>query len=197
VHETHGTTRDTIEERIDLRGVPMRLIDTAGFRAPENPIEHEGIERSRRSLEIADVRIHIVDASAPQPDHFATDENEILVSNKCDLPEHGDWKSSAAIRISCKSGDGLPALEEEIFQRFGGGKLQAESPRAINARHREQLARAGEAIDRALAAMDGGATPEMFAIDLREAQHAFDELLGAADEEAVRDSVFRQFCIGK
>jgi tRNA modification GTPase len=197
VHETHGTTRDTIEERIDLRGVAMRLIDTAGFRAPENPVEHEGIERSRRSLEIADVRIHIVDASAPRPLDFVTDENEILILNKRDLPEHADWKSSAAIYISCKTGDGLSTLEEEIFQRIGGGKLQAESPRAINARHREQLVRAGEAIDRALAAMDGGATPEMFAIDLREAQHAFDELLGAADEEAVRDSIFRQFCIGK
>jgi tRNA U34 5-carboxymethylaminomethyl modifying GTPase MnmE/TrmE len=88
-------------------------------------------------------------------------------------------------------------LEEELFQRIGGAKITAESPRAINARHREQLARAGEAIGRALAVIDEGSTPEMFAIDLREAQHAFDELLGAADEEAVRDAIFRQFCIGK
>jgi tRNA modification GTPase len=197
VHETHGTTRDTIEERIERRGVAMRLIDTAGFRAPEGPIEREGIERSRRSLELADVRIHIVDASAPRPGDFVTDENEILVLNKRDLPEHADWKSSTAIRISCETDEGLPALEKEIFQRIDGGKLQTESPRAINARHHQQLARAGEAIDRALGMIDQGATPEMFAIDLREAQHAFDELLGAADEEAVRDAIFRQFCIGK
>jgi tRNA modification GTPase len=198
VHETHGTTRDTIEERIDLRGVPMRLIDTAGFRVPENAVEREGIARSQRSLDIADLRIHIADANASRPADFATnDENEILVLNKSDLPEHNDWKSNSTIRISCKAGDGLPALEEEIFQRIGGAKLQAESPRAINTRHREQLARAREAIDRALAIIDAGATPEMFAIDLREAQHAFDELLGAADEEAVRDAIFRQFCIGK
>jgi tRNA modification GTPase len=197
VHETHGTTRDTIEERIDLRGMPIRLIDTAGFRAAEGPIEREGIERSRRLLELADLRIHIVDASAPRPNDFATDENEILVLNKHDLLEHDDWKPSGAIRISCKTGDGLPALEEEIFQRIGGGNLQVESPRAINARHREQLTTARAAIDRALDAMDAHATAEMFAIDLREAQHAFDELLGAADEEAVRDAIFRQFCIGK
>ena len=197
VHETHGTTRDTIEERIDLRGVPMRLIDTAGFRAPENAVEREGMARSQRSLEIADVCIHIADANAPQPADFAANENEILVLNKSDLREHGDWKASSAIRISCKTGEGLPALEERIFQRIGGAKLQAESPRAINARHREQLARAAEAIDRALAIIDEGGKPEIFATDLREAQHAFDELLGAADEEAVRDAIFRQFCIGK
>ena len=197
VHETHGTTRDTIEERIDLRGVAIRLIDTAGFRLPETAIELEGIARARRSLENADVRIHIADANAPRTHDLATNGNELLVLNKSDLPEHSDWKSSHAIRISCKTGDGLAALEEEIFQRIGGAKLQAESPRAVNARHHEQLVRAGEAINRALTGMDEGATAEMFAIDLREAQHAFDELLGAADEEAVRDSIFSQFCIGK
>lgn len=197
VHETHGTTRDTIEERIDLRGVALRLIDTAGFRVPENSVEREGIQRSQRSLKIADVRIHIVDASAQRPNDFATDANEILVLNKTDLAEHHDWKPTTAIRISCKTGAGLPALEEKIFQRIGGEKLNAESSHAINARHRAELMRATEAIDRALANIGEGATPEVFAIDLREAQHAFDELLGAADEEAVRDAIFREFCIGK
>lgn len=197
VHETHGTTRDTIEERIDLRGVALRLFDTAGFRVPENAVERQGIERSQRSLEIADVGIHIVDASASRPNDFATDANEIVVLNKSDLAEHSDWKTSTAIRISCKTGAGLPELEEEIFQRIGGEKLQAESSHAINARHRGELMRATQAIDRALANIGDGATPEIFAIDLREAQHAFDELLGAADEEAVRDAIFREFCIGK
>jgi tRNA modification GTPase len=197
VHETHGTTRDTIEERIELRGVALHLFDTAGFRAPENEIEREGIKRAQRSLEIADMRLHIIDASAPRPEDFASDADELLILNKTDLPGHADWKSSDAIRISCKTGDGLPALEEEIFRRIGGEKLQAESSRAINARHREQLEQARAAIARALSAIDGAATPEMFAIDLREAQSAFDELLGAADEEAVRNAIFSQFCIGK
>jgi tRNA modification GTPase len=197
VHETHGTTRDTIEERIDLRGVALRLFDTAGFRPSDNAIEREGMKRTQRSLEIADVRIHIVDASAPRPGDFVRDETDLLVLNKSDLPEHADWKSNDAIRMSCKTGEGLSALEEEIFQRIGGRKLEAESARAINARHREQLRQASGAIERALAAIEAGTTPEMFALDLREAQHAFDELLGAADEEAVRDAIFSQFCIGK
>ncbi len=197
VSDTHGTTRDTIEERIDLRGVAVRLFDTAGIRAPENVIEKESIARTARSLEAADLRLHMIDASAPRPPNFATGADELLILNKSDLPEHGDWSEMKALRTSCKTGAGMAELEEEMFRRTGGAKLQTESPSAINARHAEQLRRANEAIARAGEALDNGATPEMFAIDLREAQHAFDELLGAADEEAVRDAIFSQFCIGK
>ena len=110
---------------------------------------------------------------------------------------HDDWSSAAGLWISCKTGAGLPELADEIYRRIGGTKLSAESLVAINARHREQLRLASNAIARALAAIDAGTTPEMFAIDLQEAQHAIDELLGGGDEEAVRDAIFSQFCIGK
>ena len=197
VSEVHGTTRDSIEERINLRGIALRLFDTAGLRPPENLVEREGIARTQRTLETADLRVHIVDANAPRPANFATNSHELLILNKSDLLEHADWSSAGAIRISCKSGAGLPELADEIYRRIGGAKLNAESPLAINARHREQLRRASDAIARALAAIGAGATPEMFAIDLQEAQHAIDELLGGGDEEAVRDAIFSQFCIGK
>ena len=91
----------------------------------------------------------------------------------------------------------MPELADEIYRQIGGANLNTESPLAINARHREQLRRASNAIGRALAAIGAGATPEMFAIDLQEARHAIDELLGGGDEEAVRDAIFSQFCIGK
>lgn len=197
VSEMHGTTRDSIEERINLRGIALRLFDTAGLRAPENLVEREGIERTQRTLETADLRLHIVDASASRPGDFAMDPDELLILNKSDLPEHADWSSTDAIRISCKTSAGLPKLADEIYRRIGGAKLNAESPLAINARHRDQLRRASDAIARALAAIGAGATPEMFAIDLQEAQHAVDELLGGGDDEAVRDAIFSQFCIGK
>ena len=141
--------------------------------------------------------MHIVDANAPCPADFSTRSDELLILNKSDLPEHDDWTSADGIRISCKTGAGLPELADEIYRRIGAAKLSAESPLAVNARHREQLRRASDAIARALAAIDAGATPEMFAIDLQEAQHAVDELLGGGDEEAVRDAIFSQFCIGK
>ena len=197
VSEIHGTTRDSIEERINLRGVALRLFDTAGLRPPENLVEREGIERTQRTLETADLRLHIVDASGPRPRDFATNPDEFLILNKSDLAEHTDWSSTDAIRISCKTSAGLPNLADEIYRRIGGAKLSAESPVAINARHRDQLRRASNSIARALAAIGAGATPEMFAIDLHDAQHAIDELLGGGDEEAVRDAIFSQFCIGK
>jgi len=197
VSELHGTTRDSIEERINLRGIALRLFDTAGLRAPENLVERAGIERTQRTLETADLRLHIVDGNAPCPADFATKPDELLILNKSDLSEDADWSSTDAIRVSCKTGAGLPELADEIYRRIGGAKLNAENPLAINARHREHLRRASNAIARALAAIDDGATPEMFAIDLQEAQRAIDELLGGGDEEAVRDAIFSQFCIGK
>src|SRR5438477_11076062 len=197
VSEVHGTTRDFIEERINLRGIALRLFDTAGLRPPENLVEREGIARTQRTLETADLRVHIVDANAPRPANFATNSHELLILKKADRLEHADWSSAGAIRISCKSGAGLPELADEIYRRIGGAKLSVESPLAINARHREQLRRASNAIARALAAIDAGATPEMLAVDLQEAHHAIDELLGGGDEEPVPDAIFSQVRSGK
>src|SRR5438105_5836519 len=110
VSDAHGTTRDTIEETINLRGVPVRLLDTAGLRTSTSGVEREGIARTERSLQKADLRLHIIDRNAPRPAYFAESApngNEIVVLNKNDLPEHEDWKNYAALRISCATGDGL------------------------------------------------------------------------------------------
>jgi tRNA modification GTPase len=143
------------------------------------------------------LRVRVLDGSVARPSNFAIGADEVLVLNKSDLPEHEDWKSTAAIRISCKTGAGLDKLESETFRRIGGEKLNAEHPLAINARHRVHLQRAAAAYDRALRAINEQATADMFAADLREALEMFDELLGGGDEEAVRDAIFSQFCIGK
>jgi tRNA modification GTPase TrmE len=197
VSETHGTTRDTIEEQMSLRGIPVRLLDTAGLRSPENPVEEEGIARTQRSLESADLRLHVVDASGPQPAHFHSNGNDLLLLNKTDLAEHRDWNSVEALRISCKTGTGLPKLEDVIFRRIGAAKLDSEHPLAINARHRHHLRHAAEACDRARAAIESGATAEIPATLLSDARGQFDQLLSGGDEEAVRNAIFSQFCIGK
>jgi len=165
VSEMHGTTRDSIEELINLRGIALRLFDTAGLRVPENLVEREGIGRTQRALETADLRLHIVDANAPRPADFEMEANEMLILNKSDLPVHDDWSETDAIRISCKTGAGLKELADEIYRRIGGEKLAAESPVAINTRHREQLRRASQAMARATGAIDTAATPEMFVVD--------------------------------
>jgi tRNA modification GTPase len=200
VSETHGTTRDTIEEIVNLDGVPIRLLDTAGLRASASELEREGIARAERSLQLADLCLHIADRNAPRPPHFderTGEAKEIVVLNKSDLPENSDWKNFRALRISCVTGEGLPQLEKEILARITQQNLRPESTVAINTRHRDCLRRALEACDRARASMGWALSPEYVAVDLNEALRAVGEVIGAVDVEQILESVFGQFCIGK
>lgn len=200
VSETHGTTRDIIEEMINLRGVPIRLLDTAGLRTSACDLEREGIARTERSLQTSDLRLHIVDRNAPRPAHFekqTANGNEILLLNKSDLAEHTDWTNLDALRISCATGEGLAELENEILARITTRNLRAESAVAINTRHRDCLRRALEACDRTHATLDNGLATEYAAVDLNGALRAVGEVIGAVDVEQILDSVFSQFCIGK
>lgn len=203
VSETHGTTRDTIEEMINLGGVPVRLLDTAGMRAAADDLEREGIARTEKSLQTADLVLHIIDRSNPKPAHFdqrSAAPSELVILNKSDLPEHRDWSrhgGSAALRISCVTGEGLPELQNAILARVSRENLRAESTVAINIRHRDCLRRALESCDRALRSMGEGASAEYVVLDLNEALRAIGEVIGLADVEKILDSLFSQFCIGK
>jgi tRNA modification GTPase len=200
VSETHGTTRDTIEETINLRGVPIRLLDTAGLRSSADGVERAGIARTEKSLRTADLLLHVVDRNAPKPSHFDTrgqNGNEIILLNKSDLPEHSDWHTSSALRISCMTGEGLPALEDEILARVAKQNLRPESALTINTRHRDCLRRALEGCDRAATALNNETAPEYVVVDLKEALNAVGEVIGAVGVEQILDSVFSQFCIGK
>jgi tRNA modification GTPase len=200
VSDTHGTTRDTIEETVNLDGVPIRLLDTAGLRASDSELEREGIARTQKSLQLADLRLHIADRNVAKPAHFngvASDLGELVVLNKSDLPEHNDWKDSPALRISCTTGDGLPQLKQEILARIHQQNLRPENTIAINTRHRDCLRRALESCDRGRAALREGLSGEYVAVDLDQAMAAVGEVIGVVDVEQILDSVFSQFCIGK
>jgi tRNA modification GTPase len=202
VSETHGTTRDTIEEVINLRGVPMRLLDTAGLRISADAVEREGVARTEKSLQSADLLLHIADRNGPKPADFQVRSGngngaEIVILNKSDLPEHCDWKGVEALRISCLTGEGLSELEKEILARITKENLRPESMVAINARHRNCLRRALESCNRARQALRQGTAPEYVAVDLKDALRALGEVIGAVDVEQILDSVFSQFCIGK
>jgi tRNA modification GTPase len=203
VSETHGTTRDTIEETVNLDGVPIRLLDTAGLRASAGELEREGIARTEKSLQLADLRLHIADRNAPKPPYFderSVDANEIVILNKSDLPEHPDWSrhcGTHALSISCLTGEGLPELLKQILARITKQNLRPESAVAINTRHRDCLRRALESCDRARATLGKTLPPEYVAVDLNEGLRAVGEVIGAVDVEQILDSVFGQFCIGK
>jgi tRNA modification GTPase len=200
VSETHGTTRDTIEELINLRGVPVRLLDTAGLRASTDRVEGEGIARTEKSLQRADLRLHIADRNAPKPPDFeahSANGAEIVLLNKSDLPAHHDWTDVEGLHISCLTGEGFDRLEEEILARISRENLRPESAAAINTRHRDCLRRALEACERAERAVADRVAPEYVSVDLNEALRAVGEIVGAVGVEQVLDAVFSQFCIGK
>lgn len=200
VSETPGTTRDTIEEVISLRGIPIRLLDTAGLRDSQDELEREGIARTEKSLATADLLLHVFDRNAPKPagfDRDADDRIELVLLNKSDLAEHPDWKNHDALRICCVKENGLFGLEEAIFERISQHHLRPENSLAINARHRDCLRRALDSCELAHATMQNGLAPEYMAVDLRAALRAVGEITGAENVDEILDSLFAQFCIGK
>jgi tRNA modification GTPase len=200
VSETPGTTRDTIEEVISLRGIPIRLLDTAGLRDSQDELEREGIARTEKSLATADLLLHVLDRNAPKPagfDRNQEDRIELVLLNKSDLAEHPDWKGHDALRICCVEENGLRGLEEAIFARISQNHLRPENSLAINARHRDCLRRALDSCELVHATMQAGLAPEYMAVDLRAALRAVGEITGVENVEEILDSLFAQFCIGK
>jgi tRNA modification GTPase len=200
VSERPGTTRDTIEEVINLRGIPIRLLDTAGLRDSVDELEREGMARTEKSLATADLLLHVLDRNAPKPApvrEHPSNQTEIVLLNKSDLPEHPDWQNTKALRICCVKENGLDGLEEAIVARISQQHLRPESALAINARHRDCLRRALESCELARSTMENGLSPEYLAVDLRAAWRAVGEITGDENAEEIRDSIFAQFCIGK
>ena len=201
VSATPGTTRDTIEEVVNMRGIVLRLTDTAGLRARgTDAVENEGIARTERSLAHADLVLHVVDANVAKPAHFDSqprNRSELMLLNKSDLPEHADWTDYDALRISCTKENGLSGLEEAILAKVTDQHWDVPSAVAINARHRDCLRRALTACDEARSAFVQNLAPEFVAVDLRGALRAVGEVIGHADTEKILDALFATFCIGK
>ncbi|MBB5350190.1 tRNA modification GTPase [Haloferula luteola] len=202
VSQTAGTTRDTIEESLVVDGVPLRLVDTAGLRDAGDAIEEEGIRRSRREAERADLLIVVADATlSPEvawPDEWPPVSRVLRVLNKTDLGEHAGWRDVEAERISCEEGAGVEALRTRIREMAELGEADwGEHSVAINARHRECLRKAAGAIGRARASLAGGLAAEMTALELREALDGLGEIAGQVDTEEILGEIFSRFCIGK
>jgi len=200
VNEKPGTTRDTIEEMINLRGIPVRLLDTAGLRDSADEIEREGMERTSKSIAGADLLLYVLDRSVPKPSDFnenSSEQTRLVLLNKSDLTEHADWQNADTLRICCLSEDGLRGLEEAILEKISQRHLRPESGVAINTRHRDCLRRALTSCDLAAGTMQSALAPEYVTVDLRAALVTLDEITGAANAEEIRDALFAQFCIGK
>lgn len=203
VSDLPGTTRDTIEDVVQVAGIPLRLVDTAGMRHADDQIEREGVTRAMREIDMAELLLEMVDASRP-PDAAlrvvpAPACRRILVLNKWDLGEHPGWVGVAGCRLSCREDRGFPELEEVIRAtlQFGTDDWGNQSV-AVNVRHQACLRRAHEALAAALAAMDEWrGAPEFAALELREALDALGEITGRIDTEDILGAIFSTFCIGK
>ncbi|HEY2329472.1 MAG TPA: tRNA uridine-5-carboxymethylaminomethyl(34) synthesis GTPase MnmE [Verrucomicrobiae bacterium] len=207
-----GTTRDTIEETANIRGLPVVFIDTAGLREARDEIEVEGIRRSRESLAKAEFILHVLDASEPltkaDENYFAefAGKKRIIVRNKTDLPVKlklpPDFlvthHSPLVTDVCSLSGQGIELLKDAIKELTWSGEIRAEMLQvAINSRHQDALNRARAAAQQAANALRGELTLELIAFDLRVAANAVGEIVGKTTTEDLLDSIFSTFCIGK
>jgi tRNA modification GTPase len=202
-----GTTRDTIEETANIRGLPVVFIDTAGLREACDEIEAEGVRRSRQSLLQAEFILHVLDGSAPLTEadrnYLAefSGKRRVLVRNKTDLPVQlrlpSDLKSPV-VEVSCLTGNGVEPLKDAIKELIWAGEIKAEMLQVmINSRHQEALDRARAATLRTAEAMRADHSLELVALDLHIAVNAIGEIVGKTTTEDLLDVIFSQFCIGK
>ena len=211
VTDIPGTTRDTVEERAELGGVTLRLIDTAGLRDSDDPIEQLGVERSRAAMDEAALVLLVVDGTekATQEDaDLARTIAEagkpwILVRSKRDLAgEHADDLASLSqgtptVSLSARTGEGLEELGQAVAALFPQGSEDKAGELITNARQAEAAGRALNCVVRANQALSDGVTPDALLTDVEEALEALGELTGQSVREDVTDRIFSKFCVGK
>ncbi len=202
-----GTTRDTIEETANIRGIPVVFIDTAGLRHSHDPIEKEGLRRSKQTMGQAELILHVFDQS--EPDSVADNDSladfgtkpRLLILNKSDLPARltlPDGTQHIAIPVCCTTGTGIEALKDKIKETVWSGEIKNEMLDVmINSRHQKALERAAHAAENTLSTLRDDVPLELTAMELRIAVNAVGEIVGQTTTEDLLDTIFSQFCIGK
>ncbi len=215
VTDIPGTTRDTIEEYVNLSGVALKLIDTAGIRESDNSVERIGIEKARENIENADLCLFVVDSSQGLTDEdieifrYMNGKNTIVILNKTDkgtfmtkeafAKELGADASSFVLTATPQNGEiiGIDCLEEKISQMFLQGEINADDVFISNDRQKNALIKAKNV---ALGMIDGvkmGLPCDMLYVDLEEVIAALGEVTGQTVQEEIIDRVFERFCVGK
>lgn len=207
VTEVPGTTRDVLEEYLNISGVPLRILDTAGIRHSQDIVEQEGIRRSLSAIESADLVLVVLDGSSEltAEDRRVLDEAgeriSIVVVNKADLPRKMEARDPARKRVlvSCKTGSGLEELRESISAMVLDGTVAArgEHAWAVNRRHQTALEQSKQSLERTLESIGSGLSPEFIALDLRTAANQLGIIIGATYTEDILERIFSDFCIGK
>ncbi len=202
-----GTTRDTLEEVLNLRGVPLLLVDTAGLVVTEDPVERIGVERTRRALAQADLAIVVYDGSVLPAEQdmdvaaLAQGIPAVVALNKSDLGTvqgYDDLLPDAPhVNVSALTGAGLDTLEETLLAAALGGEAPGRDPVASNPRHRDLLRRAAASLEDLQQSLARGEPLDLLAIDLSDAIAALGEITGEEASAQLLETIFSRFCIGK
>ncbi|MGY2726339.1 tRNA uridine-5-carboxymethylaminomethyl(34) synthesis GTPase MnmE [Thermostichus sp. OS-CIW-26] len=207
VTDLPGTTRDVVESHLVVKGIPVQLLDTAGIRATEDPVERLGVERSQRLAQAADVLVLVIDAQAGWTAADAAIYESIrhrpliLVINKTDLapPEGIPLPPEIAHRVPAVAaqGKGIPELEEALEQLVTQGRPQPNLEISLNQRQAAALRQAQASLEQVGQAIQAQLPLDFWSIDLRGALHALGQITGEEISESVLDQIFSRFCIGK
>jgi tRNA modification GTPase len=197
-----------LEETVNLHGIPLVLVDTAGIADSQDLVEKLGVERSRQAIGSADLAMLVVDANEPVQDAdqeiagLIGHKPAILVINKTDLPVEANTESllpgAARVELSALTGEGLEQLEEAIVQLvFSGKVLASEIPLVTNPRHKQSLQDALQSVQSAMEANRVGSPVDLMAIDVTAAVNALGEITGETATEDLLEVIFSEFCVGK
>ncbi len=203
VSDIAGTTRDTIEEVLSIKGLQFRLIDTAGLRQSTDQIEQIGVGKAKAKMEQAELLIYLCDLSNTKPDELKLElqglpqsRRRLLIGNKVDQLsfEAKDWPKDL-IPLSAKKGHLSPLLQalEEIALSYE----QSNETVVNNIRHADALAKSAEALQKVIAGIDAGISNDFIALDIRQSLHQLGLITGEVSNEEVLGSIFGRFCIGK
>ncbi|MBA1334745.1 MAG: tRNA-5-carboxymethylaminomethyl-2-thiouridine(34) synthesis protein MnmE [Firmicutes bacterium] len=211
VTDVPGTTRDIIEEYINIKGVPLRIMDTAGIRETEDIVEKIGVEKTKEYLDRADLILFVLDAARPISEEDRTifeiiqGKRVIVLINKTDLKVEIDmgeieeaFRDKPVIPMSLLKDEGLDTLEEKIHDMVFSGQVRSSDPVMVtNVRHEDCLKRARKSLLEAIESIDAGLPLDLISIDIKESMEALGEITGESITEEIVDRIFHDFCIGK
>ena len=206
-----GTTRDVIEEWVNIKGMPLRILDTAGIRHTEDIVEMEGVKRSREAIKMADIILLLIDGSVKLNEEDKRlmeeirDKRLIVLLNKSDLPslvKKNDIEKALPakemVSISALTGEGVDSLKAVIHKLlFKGGITAGERPIITNLRHKTALEKTKSSLENLQNSIKGNMSEEFLAVDLRAALNALGEITGETAIEDILNRIFEEFCVGK
>ena len=204
-----GTTRDIIEEIVNLKGIPLVLVDTAGIRKTDDLVENIGVEKSKKLIESADLILFVVDGSRPLDEedmkiHEAIKAEKVIgILNKIDIKEDIDLspltKISKWLEISAIKNQGIDEMEEEIYRHIIDENIEDSSQKITitNVRHKSALEKTKQSIENIFETIESGLPMDLMAVDIKGALDSLSEVTGEISSEDLLDHIFSNFCVGK